>query len=322
MKFVKSFQMLSAAAIIAGCSNSSLSRSSSIVDPSSGIQPHEVSRSVNSAPAKWPDAYLELKKLAVSDLGYQAVEILNRNYVHTRSITIGLYNPIADWYDKAGNLYVADASGVNVQEYAPGASSPTFTYTGGLLDPVNVTTDETGNVYVADYNFAGAGFVNEYAQGSNIVLHSCSPGGGPGAVAVGERGNVFLVYNMNNNGIAHIAEYKSGLGGCHETVLGATLEFAGGLQLDNDNNLVAGDQLAGTVDIIAPPYDKVTSSITGFGAPYNLALNEANTLLFVSDIKNHDVVVDRYPSGTNVTTLGNANGLSNPNGVATFPFQH
>ena len=43
--------------------------------------------------------------------------------------------------------------------------------------------------------------------------------------------------------------------------------------------------------------------------------------MFVADLSAADVVVDKYPSGTLVTTLGSANGLSVPSGVATFPYQ-
>jgi hypothetical protein len=66
----------------------------------------------------------------------------------------------------------------------------------------------------------------------------------------------------------------------------------------------------------------VTSSITGFFDPFHVALNKTNTLVFVADQANFDVVVDNYPSGSNVTTLGSANGISQPYGVATNPYQH
>jgi len=85
---------------------------------------------------------------------------------------------------------------------------------------------------------------------------------------------------------------------------------------------VACDQLAGAVQIIAKPYTAITKTITGFTDPFHVALNEANGLMFVADPGAADVAVDKYPSGTAVKTLGSANGLSDPYGVAALPFQH
>lgn len=261
------------------------------------------------------------KRFAVSDFGTGAVEVLNHNYALHQTITSGLSGPDGDWYDEFGRLYVANYSGITVQEYAQGGTTPIFTYTAGLVDPINVTTDESDNVYVADYNFGGAGFVNEYAQGSNTVLHSCAPGGAAEGIAVGETGKVFVSYNDPNTGIAHIAVYKTGLAGCHETVLPVTMGFAGGMQIGNNRALVAEDQFVG-VNIIPPPYGSISSTITGFCDPFHVALNKGNTLMFVADPCNANVVIDNYPSGTLVTTLGAANGLSDPAGIATYPYVH
>ena len=324
---------LVSAGVMAGCSGGGSTMSQSVV-PTGGAQSHAVSRDGTGIAPKYlsrlhfgsglpsirPDATGAPKFLAVSDFGTGATEILNHNYALKKTITNGMNGPDGDWYDQAGNLYVANYAGITVQEYAPGSSNPSFTYTAGLGDPINVTTDEAGNVYVADYNFGGSGFVNEYAQGSNVVINSCSPGGAPEGLAVGETGAVFVSYN--NGSTANIIEYRHGLAGCHGHVLGVGLNFAGGMQIDNHKNLVACDQTAGAIDIIAPPYSSVTSSITGFFDPFHVALNKSNTLVFVADPANANVVVDNYPSGTNVTTLGSGNGLSDPAGVATNPFQH
>jgi len=319
--------------VVAGCSGSGSASSSSILPGANGIHSRPVSRDNtgvapkylatlhfgSAVPAVRPNSSA-LKKLAVSDIGSGAVEVLNSSYVLTQTITSGLNGPDGDWYDGSSNLYVANYAGINVQEYHHGATSPTFTYSAGLVDPINVATDEHGHVFVADYNSGGAGFVNEYAQGSNAVLHTCSTGGGTEGIAIGENGQVFVSYN-NSSGSANIAEYKHGLLGCNETVLGATLTFAGGMQIDKHKNLVACDQLGPTVDIIAPPYNSVTTAISGFGDPFHVALDEKNAMVFVADLSNAVVVVDSYPGFTPITTLNSSNGISDPAGVATKPFQ-
>jgi hypothetical protein len=247
--------------------------------------------------------------LAVSDFGSAAVELFDNNYNPDGSIT-GLTGPDGDTYDANGNLYVADYAAVNINEYAPGATTPSFTYTAGLEDPVDVATDSGGNVYVTD--FAG-GFVVEYAQGSNSVLHQCSlPGQGEGVV-VDPSGNVFVSYNTGS--AAFITEFAGGLNGCSGTVLGVTLGFAGGLKMDSAGNLIACDQISG-VDIIPPPYNTVSSTITGASDSFHIALNTAENLIFIADPSTGDVLVDTYPGGSNVTTLNSANGIVDASGVA------
>jgi hypothetical protein len=258
------------------------------------------------------------KLLAVTDYGTEAAEILNGSDVLVQTITNGMYGPDGDWYDQAGNLYVSDYLGKYVQEYAPGGSSPSFTYSTGLTDPINVTTDESGNVYVVD--FLGE-FVTEFPQGSNTPTSTCPVRGNPEGIAVTERGKVFVALDKVGAGVV---EFPAGLGSCgNETTLGALLDSTGGMQLDIHHNLVICDQIAQTVDIVAPPYTIVTSFISdGFSDPFHVALNKYNTLMFVTDPANSDVKVLKYPGGSPVTTLGAANGLSIPSGVATNPFQH
>jgi DNA-binding beta-propeller fold protein YncE len=132
---------------------------------------------------------------------------------------------------------------------------------------------------------------------------------------------VFVALNKLGPGVV---EFPAGLRNCgNETTLGVLFNFAGGMQLDNRHNLVICDQIGQTVDIVAPPYTIVTRFIfDGFADPFHVALNKYNTLMFVADVSNRNVKVLKYPSGTPVTTLDRSNGLSDPAGVVTNPFQH
>jgi hypothetical protein len=260
------------------------------------------------------------KALAVTDGGTTAVEILNKQYALTQTLT-GFVGPDGDWYDSKGNLYVADPGAIAVQEFAKGATSPTTTYNAGLTDPIGVTTDGAGNVYVADYGDGAASTITEYAQGSNTVKTQCSTGLGNEGIAINNKtGDVFVDGNNPNTGSGNIVEYKGGLSGCSETTLGVVLGFAGGMQIDANLNLAAIDQLAG-VDIIPPPYTSIGSTITGFEDPFHNALNKKQNLMFVVNAGALEVSVVSYPSGTPVTTLGSANGLTEPVGVAAYPIE-
>jgi hypothetical protein len=258
--------------------------------------------------------YKGLKDLYVGDRDLSEVVILkNKTYtqVGTISDTSGVDR---DYLDSKGNLYVANTDG-NIAEYAPGASSPSFTYSADMDDPIGVNVDTKGNVYEVDYQ---GGFVNEYAQKTNSVLHSCLPGGSVEGVAIDASKDVFVVYYASGTG--KIAEYKNGLSGCNETVLGATVGFPGGMVLDKHGNLLVCDQSHASVDVIDPPYSSITGTLgSGFGAPVEVTLNKANALAFVTDSVNEDVQVLDYPSGSNVTTLDGSNGLEEPWGAVDGP---
>jgi len=206
---------------------------------------------------------------------------------------------------------------VNVTEYNS-SNSLSFTYSTNLGDPVGVTTDNHGNVFVADYGFGSSGPVVEYPQGSNTPSNTCSSGLANEGIAVDKSGNVFVSGNNPNTGQGNIIEYSGGLSGCSPTTLGVTLGFAGGLLLDKHKNLVACDQFVG-VDIIKPPYTSVASTIGGASDPFHIALDKKQKTIFIADVGSAVVLVDKYPSGTPVTTLGAANGLSDPAGVAAYP---
>jgi hypothetical protein len=259
-----------------------------------------------------------LTELNVTDASLGEVIEFSNKYANTGTISDS--GPDGDWIDSKGNLYVANYSSLNVTEYSK-ADSLTFTYSTSLTDPVDAAPDKSGNVYVANYGSTGAALV-EYAQGSNTVKNSCNTGLNNEGVAVDSHGNVFLSGNNPNTGVGTLLEYKGGISGCSATTLGATVSFAGGLQIDNKGELVADDQLGG-IDIIPSPYSSISKTITvsGAGDYFHDALDKKNSLLFQADPSKSSVYVLKFPAGTLIKTLGSGNGLSLPYGVATYPYQ-
>jgi len=266
-------------------------------------------------------------KLAVADLGNgshtSAVEILDprKAYKIIETFSNGALMT-SDWYDRAGNLYVT-TNAPNVLEFAKGSNSPTFTYSSGLATPQMVTTDSAGNVYVADRYADGSGALLEYPQGSNTVSFECSNGFQPFGVAVDKKGTVFesAVQSQQYPPSGVLLEYKGGLGNCSSpTMLGVTLSRnPAGLELDKKQNLLAVDERNRVVEIIAPPYNSVTTTISGFVDPRHTALNKAENLLYVADPGNYGVEIFSYPSGTYLMTLTNDYGIWQPIGVAVLP---
>ena len=252
-----------------------------------------------------------LRDLYVSDFGADVVVLKNTSYKNVGTISKGLLSPDGDFVDAAGNLYVADYDGVHIQEYKPGAKSPSYTYRAGMTDPVNVSVDSHGNVYEADYD---GYYVNEYAQKSDTVVNSCPLSGGAEGIAIDSNNDVFVDYNLTSSGTGAIVEYKGGLAGCNQALLKPRLKFAGGMVLDSHGRLIICDAYAPAVDVIAPPYSAITGHLgSSYLFPFHVTLSRNNKLAFVADVYN--VLVWDYSSGSLVTTLDDANGLTYPAGA-------
>jgi hypothetical protein len=81
-----------------------------------------------------PDKASFKKALYAADANADVIKILsNTRYRQLGVITNGISHPIGESMDQRGNLYVANLGGANdVTEYAPGGTSPLFTYSAGL----------------------------------------------------------------------------------------------------------------------------------------------------------------------------------------------
>ncbi|HEV3091037.1 MAG TPA: hypothetical protein VGX91_06270 [Candidatus Cybelea sp.] len=254
--------------------------------------------------------------LYVSDFATGNVEVLqNAGYQKIGMIKNGLGSPDGDYLDAKGNLYVANYGGRTITEYPPGQKMPSFTYSSGMQAPVNVTVDAKGNVYESDFK----GFVNEYAQNSNVAEYTCTPGGGVEGVAINKHGDVFVSYNPRF-GPAKIVEYKNTLSGCHNTLLDPGFKFIGGIQFDRHDNLLVCDQSGPAVDVLEPPYTSITSTLGGnYQEPFHITLSRDNKVAYVADPHTPAVYVLKYPSGEPIATLGMANGVSQPAGAVDAP---
>ncbi len=271
------------------------------------------------------------KNLYVSDLvipGGGILIFMNGTYDSLGSITSGTSASDGLWVDQHGNLYAANADGGNVTEYAPGATSPTCTYS-GLADPVNVTTDKHGHVFAVDWNSGSKGAIVEYEQCKDNIVRRFDfrRFTAPAGAVVDDAGNIFVAYyraKASSSQQGAFEEFRAG--SKTPKKLGATVVFPGSVLLDKNANLIVADQGVsgqgnGAIDVIAPPYSSATPLRSGLAQPIHLALNKQETLLFANsfDFSNPTVWVMSYPAGTIETTLGTTNGLKFPLGVADSP---
>lgn len=310
-------------ATLAGCAGSATSDK---YLPAGALPPQRAG--VATRPAELPSQLRSRirRLLYVTDTLGNAVKIFkNGSYRDAGAITAGISGPIGDFLDKRGNLYVANYNSADVTEYSQGATTPSFTYSAGLVVPFHITTDAHGNLYVADTNKASNGFVAEFFPGVNSVVQACTPGSngdnaGATGVAVDANGDVFVAYILPGGTSGAIAEYPAGLKSCNQQTLPVQLGAPADVTLDKANDLIVPDQLAKTIDVIAPPYTSVTRTIgSGFSLPVQVTLSKDNTLAFVTDPQNGTVTVVNYQTGANVTVLGTQNGLSQPYAAVDGP---
>lgn len=259
-----------------------------------------------------------VRALYVVDPFSNTVKILTDVYYRELgAITNGLDGTQNLTMDGVGNLYAANYFGRTITEYAPGATSPSFTYSAGMGDPSTVAVDRHGNVYEAD----AAGYINQYFQGLDSVTQSCSTSPGyPVGIAVDSNDDVFAA--VASGSVTVIDEYKGGLSGCAAVPLGVSFpeDLPGRLAVDKNNNLIYSDGDGGAVDVIDPPYASITRTIgSGFSHPGGVSLNKTNKLVFVADENNNTVTVVNYQTGANVTVLGAEHGITAAWGVVDGP---
>jgi DNA-binding beta-propeller fold protein YncE len=259
-----------------------------------------------------------LSSLLVDDESKNAVEVFrDRTWSNLGAITKGIDLPFGNWVDRNGSLYVANVRSHEITEYDSDGKL-IFRYSTRDASPSDVTTDGSGNVYAAATESASSeytGYVIEYGQGSNDILEACRLSGQVVGVARDKRGDVFATYiEYSDHGPSKVVEYPRGLidSGCNGTVLPIAFDTADGIAVDREENLVVCDEGAPAVDIIAPPYTKVTGTLgSGWAGPMFVTINRTGTQAYVVDAESQ-VRILTYPNGSNVATLGSANGLVSP----------
>jgi len=265
------------------------------LDPSESIRPDTISK----------------KDLFVGDYFYNVVEIYqNGTFKKIGQIKNGINGPVGTWVDSHG-LYVANEYAASITQYSSPKSKP-FIYNAGMAYPNKVTSDGYfGDVFEAD----GAGYVNEYQQRRNVLLTQCSLGGPAVGVANDTGTNVFVAYDAS--GIGHIAEFTN-FSYCEKQKLGVTLKDPHGMAIDSHNNIIVAEGYGKTVDIIKPPYTKISGHLgSGWYLPLDVKINAAQNRAWVAD--NGSVVDVYYPSGKVVWDSGSIGALSAVDGSNYAP---
>lgn len=338
LKLLHALAAGTAAAVLAGCA----------VGGSSPQQPGAASLNVNTYPlgaySTKPGTLLRAANPAhgsrsyavkhasqlvyVSNLGAGAIDVFDQHGQDQQpiaTITDGILGPGGLTTDRKGNLYVADEGKISgnwtVQVYAPGATSPTKSYTTDLSSPTDSTVAKDGTIYIANFNGNSNGWVTVYPKGNVAKEYRLSDfgGGAPLSVALDAKQNLYVMYDVNSG--SAVNEYKPGA----KTGTNLNLAFSsgGGIQVDPAGDILVAQQLSPSAILIFPPgATQPTKSIAmpGGGEPFNFALNLRSKALFAGEYQEANQV-DRFAYPSTKFRYVLADGFENPSGVATAPYE-
>jgi hypothetical protein len=262
----------------------------------------------------------------VCNLGAGEVDVFRqhgKNQQPIATITNGILGPGGLTTDRKGNLYVADEGPIGgtwtVQVYAPGATSPTKSYTTDLSSPTDTAVAKDGTIYIANFNGLSNGWVTVYPKGNVLKEYRLSDfsGGAPLSVALDKKENLYVLYDVDNG--SAVNEYSPG--GKTGTNLNLAFSSGGGIQVDPAGNILVAQQLNPSEILIFPPGQTQPSksiSMPGGGEPFNFALNHKSKVLFAAEYFTANQV-DRFAYPSTKFQYSIASGFNNPSGVAVAP---
>lgn len=272
-------------------------------------------------------------ELLVYDAGSQ-------NPAPVRIVTKNLSNVGGIAVDSSGNVYVANGSGGDVLEYAPGAASLVQTYSKGLADPSDVAV-ANGTLYVADRGNAANGYAQQVLE---YPVGNATPSLGIAGIGNPPDDNEGIAINPTANkgtffasaGTPNVVPFSGGCSGSTSTVgddLFPTLWLnvplsnnvqAPGLAFDAAGNLYASDPCNNDVAIYSDATETwtYTGKVQGtFNAPLFLTID--GQYLAVPSSGNTQMPQPGYVTvidlSGNTSTITITNGLQHPIGAAVGP---
>src|SRR5438874_5814758 len=211
------------------------------------------------------------------------------------------YRPFGVAADKAGNVYVADASNSTIRKITSAGVVTTLAGTAGVIGsgdgsgnaaqfyyPFAVAVDGTGNVYVADTNnytvrkITPAGVVTTLAGFAGFHDYSDGTGSNAGfgnlfGIAADSAGNVYVADNTYSTirkitpaGVVTTLAGTPGISGNADgTGSGARFSSPRGIAIDGAKNLYVTDQNNQTIREITPA--GVVTTLGGVAGSYGIA---------------------------------------------------
>jgi hypothetical protein len=268
----------------------------------------------------WMKQPSPLTRLAyMSDYTANTVTVYGRNASVQGQIG-GLSYPQGLFVDSSRNVWVANAGGPTILEYARGSTSPSVTLSDPVGEPADVTVCPNGTVYVSNIvdTSTGTGSIQVYAGGSTSPTGSLFTSG---PIVYGlfitcdKAGNVFWDYNTTASGGGTVVGFTGGVQSGLYSLGISTSGYAGGLKVNDAGNLVVGDQSGHTITEYTEAGTPTGNSInTGSGTIVDIAVTRNSFVVGGADAVGFTGTSWTFPAGAHRQTYPDQAPPS-----ATFP---
>ncbi len=190
-------------------------------------------------------------------------------------ITNGLDNPERLFVDKKLNVYATNLGNSTIVKYGPEGPSPKLTISNGVSNPTGLTVNANGTIFCAN---VGNDTITEYPEGKTSPSITINLGSNAAEyLSIGPKGDLFASLLGGN-----VMRFKPG--SKQGTLLNLQVGSAGAIELDKAGNILLIDANASTLDIFPPGQKKPSKTFPIGGFPFSLAMNGAETELYVSEI--------------------------------------
>jgi hypothetical protein len=244
-----------------------------------------------------PDAKHAKDLFYWADFDSNTVNVYEKNGVNPKevgTITDGIDEPERLFVDASKNLWATEIGSETVNEYAKGATSPSFTISTGIGSPTGLTVDSAGTVYVAN---VASDTVTEYPKGETSPSLTIPISTSPEYLATDSSDNLYVSTGLG------VWEFPPG------STTGSELDLSmgspSGIEVDKSGNIIVIDSTALTIDVFPPgqstPSEQIPDSPDD---PFALSLSKSDKKLYVSAIDaTGDFIVQQllYPNGTSLT---------------------
>jgi hypothetical protein len=188
-----------------------------------------------------------------------------------------------------------------VTSYAPGCGAPGITLTGND-QPIAIGFGPKGENYVVEWADGDGSYVAVFPKGATTPsreLQSSAIGSGASGNGIGvdRQGNVFFGFAKPHDAGGGIVEFAHGRGQGQLLSIGTTGSPGASITFDGKGNMLVPDDTNAVIDIFAPPYSALTSTIPLKGSSYQCALNESENSLACADAEYERADLYSYPAG-------------------------
>lgn len=212
-----------------------------------------------------------------------------------RTITDGVFEPLALAVDRSGNLYVANGENGDYGDiaiYPPNSATPSRTITEGIYDPESLAFDSSGNLYVGNGLYADR--VTVYSPSGALLRTIVDGVRDPQSIGLDARGDLFVANTEDGLGRS-VTVYAPGKTKLVQTITDG-IDCPQSLAIDSAGRLYVANNANGTATIYAPKTRKLLRTISKeVGAPWVVAV-DPDDALYVGSFGSTDRVTI-YPPG-------------------------